>query len=330
MTPEDMVDECANVVKNAEEMAKDIRMMKGRSGGSRTRGTNIIFLDFITKTSTRDHTRNIEYIWRDQIWYFARESEQTRNMRHDIFDTLTTNVFKQLDCNMWAKVKYGDVHGLIEAIKTRFRLDDEKDAEIAIKKMNEIVKQKDETFDAFLDRFDKQLTDLTDVVELDSKQIEYYARKSMRESNDTDMHEVRENVMTMQPDLKEERVIMEHMRKIMKMRESKLNENQKVMKTKFDPKQKTDKKHPPYAYVCLEYQKDRCKRGGRCYYEHRKLNGQEAKQLEDFMKKKRELRKEIDRKNNEKEKVMKTQILEMTKKMDDMTKMMSEMKKKQN
>jgi hypothetical protein len=137
---------------------------------------------------------------------------------------------------MWAKVKYGDVHGLIEAIKTRFRLDDEKDAEIAIKKMNEIVKQKDETFDAFLDRFDKQLTDLTDVVELDSKQIEYYARKSMRESNDTDMHEVRENVITMQPDLKEERVIMEHMRKIMKMRESKLKKNQTELRNELNRK----------------------------------------------------------------------------------------------
>jgi hypothetical protein len=223
------------------------------------------------------------------------------------------------------------VYGLIEAVKTRFRLDDEKDAEIAIKKMNEIVKKKDETFDAFLDRYDKQLTDLMDVVELDSRQIEYYARKSMRESDDTDMHEVRENVITMQPDLKEERMIMELMRKIMKMRESKLTKNQTVLKTNIDPKQKTDKKkHPPCAYVCSEYQKDRCKKRGRCHYEHRKLTGHEAKQLEDFMKKKRELRNELNRKNNEKEKVMKTQILEMTKKMEDMTKMMSEMQKKQN
>jgi small-conductance mechanosensitive channel len=115
------------------------------------------------------------------------------------------------------------------------------------------------------------------------------------------------------------------------MRESKLTKKQTVLKTNIDPKQKNDKKkHPPYAYVCLEYQKDRCKKRGRCHYEHRKLNGQEAKQLENFMKQKRELRDEINRKNNEKEKILKTQISEMSKQMENMAKMMSEMQKKQN
>ncbi len=269
----------------------------------------VYFLDVMTRVTREEREYNPHATFERDGYYYEIESDESRQTRLDVWNTIV-GLMKSLDSSLWSNVKKGDVYSLRLVMRKCYGRDVErKEIRKCLTKMDNMKKDRYETYESFYSRYTETKDDLERLMktQIHEQQIELYVNEMIKRSDDETKKMFLELRSSHECVDKQDSELLEMMRERMSIRESvigltvknrkdkdkndrdSLADEVKTLKIDKDQTKRTEQMKRTVPLVCIHYQSNEgCKFGTDCIYEHKKLNKNELKELKETIAKGRE------------------------------------------